>query len=171
MEFDKTKVYTVLNADELKKGDKVFTANTLADLKKAVAAGTNIKVLDGILGENEFGRFSWYSVEQCFACSSALAYLVEKTSGSQKDKFRPFNNTKELIECWAQKIGYREKACTMPLIWIKSKTNGYVESVVGFSLATVSIKSCACVISMYELFNNYTFLDDSPCGIQTFFDK
>lgn len=36
MEFDKSRVYTSLNADELKRGDKVFVANSLNSLKRFV---------------------------------------------------------------------------------------------------------------------------------------
>ena len=36
MEFDKSRVYTALNADELKIGSKVILGNTLSELKEAV---------------------------------------------------------------------------------------------------------------------------------------
>lgn len=36
MEFDKSRVYTVLNADELQIGSKVILGNTLSELKEAV---------------------------------------------------------------------------------------------------------------------------------------
>ena len=36
MEFDKSKIYTAANADELKIGSKVVVADTLEDLKQCV---------------------------------------------------------------------------------------------------------------------------------------
>lgn len=39
MESDKSKVYTVLNADELKLGSGVIVADTLKDLKNKVEMG------------------------------------------------------------------------------------------------------------------------------------
>lgn len=40
MEFDKAKVYTALNADELKVGSKVIIGNTIGELKNRVQNGT-----------------------------------------------------------------------------------------------------------------------------------
>ena len=40
MEFDKNKVYTALNADELKVGSKVIVANYLESLKAQVEANS-----------------------------------------------------------------------------------------------------------------------------------
>ena len=36
MEFDKTRVYTALNADELKVGSRVIIGNTIEELKNRV---------------------------------------------------------------------------------------------------------------------------------------
>lgn len=48
MEFDKSKVYTALNADELKEGDIVFVSDYISSLKKEVEKGTNTYKLEGI---------------------------------------------------------------------------------------------------------------------------
>lgn len=71
MEFDKSKVYTALNADELKVGSKVMVANSLATLKNLVEEDLSIVTLVGIDDESYSARFfdgttNWY-----------LAYLVE----------------------------------------------------------------------------------------------
>lgn len=39
MEFDKSRIYTSVNADELRAGDKVIVANTLYDLRKNFSMG------------------------------------------------------------------------------------------------------------------------------------
>ncbi len=36
MKFDKNRIYSAVNADELKPGDKVILADTLAELKRVV---------------------------------------------------------------------------------------------------------------------------------------
>lgn len=41
MDFDKSKVYTTLNADELKVGSKVIVAYTLGALKRIISNVTN----------------------------------------------------------------------------------------------------------------------------------
>lgn len=54
MEFDKSRVYTALNADELKIGSKVICANTLDSLKCKVDKEREITEVKEILeGDNE----------------------------------------------------------------------------------------------------------------------
>lgn len=54
MEFDKSKVYTALNADELKLGSKVICANTLDSLRYKVRDENEITEVKEILkGDNE----------------------------------------------------------------------------------------------------------------------
>ena len=75
MTFDKSRVYTALNADELKAGDKVFVADNIADMKKRVTSDKYteyIDCLDHISSEDDQYRF----VTVDGAC--ALAYLVER---------------------------------------------------------------------------------------------
>ena len=72
MEFDKSKVYTVLNADELKVGSRVILADDLDELKAYVRDNKNSFILKGIKSEDASARFydgvyAWY-----------LAYLVEE---------------------------------------------------------------------------------------------
>ena len=75
MEFDKSRVYTALNADELKPGSKVILADNLAKLKAYANAGIATTLL-GVRAEDENYRFRGYGVED--ECEDfALAYLVE----------------------------------------------------------------------------------------------
>ena len=57
MEFDKSKVYTSLNADELKIGSKVFAANCISILKRKVHDENCINEVKKILEENYERRF------------------------------------------------------------------------------------------------------------------
>lgn len=75
MEFDKSKVYTALNADELKIGSKVYLADDLADLRHIVETDYKAMILSSINPENHQCRF-------CEGITGyALAYLVEETEG------------------------------------------------------------------------------------------
>lgn len=80
MKFDKSKVYTALNADELKIGSKVIVADNLASIKKKVAAyNGNDKCLikiDEIKPEQYENRFAIHG-EFTDVCWS-LAYLVSE---------------------------------------------------------------------------------------------
>ncbi len=57
MEFDKSKVYTALNADELKVGSKVICANTLDSLRRKVNKDEDITEVKEILEESNERRF------------------------------------------------------------------------------------------------------------------
>lgn len=78
MEFTKEHVYTALNADELKPGDKVITARCMADLKTWVEADAEPNVIELIQDETNTNRFTC----KCFGSNKTydtpLAYLVER---------------------------------------------------------------------------------------------
>lgn len=75
MEFDINRVYTAVNADELKVGSKVVCANTIKDLKRKVAENeiTEIKGIKDDCYENRFS--AWFDDD---LLGYALAYLVEE---------------------------------------------------------------------------------------------
>lgn len=78
MNFDKSRVYTALNADELKVGSKVIVANALQTLKKHVAhESSNTVTLVGISDESYSDRFFDGTTNWC------LAYLVEEPKEKQ----------------------------------------------------------------------------------------
>ncbi|MBO7123220.1 MAG: hypothetical protein J6V90_08080 [Treponema sp.] len=71
MEFDKSRVYTAANADELKERSTVIVADSLFSLKLKVEKGAYFSKLERVLSENEEYRFQVASGEWL------LAYLVE----------------------------------------------------------------------------------------------
>lgn len=71
MDFDVSRVYTAVNADELKIGSKVIVADNLADLKAKVEADTEPDILHDIEPDDRLYRFI---IE---AHRNAFAYLVE----------------------------------------------------------------------------------------------
>ena len=88
MEFDKTRVYTVCNADEVKVGSKGYFADSISDLKKKVDEGSELLTLTKIYGEESATRFSVSPIS-----SYILFYLVEEP----KEKvYRPYNDTAEM---------------------------------------------------------------------------
>ena len=72
MEFDINRVYTVVNADELKVGSKVICADNISQLRESVHTGKDIETLENVASDSCLYRFE---------CSDdneyALAYLVE----------------------------------------------------------------------------------------------
>lgn len=78
MEFLRKRVFTSLNADELRAGDKVITARCMADLKTWVEADAEPNVIELIQDETNTNRFTC----KCFGSNktydTSLAYLVER---------------------------------------------------------------------------------------------
>lgn len=72
MEFDKSRVYTALNADELKVGSKVIVADSMFNLRQHVDEDKYIEVLDDIEPDDVIKRFVIDNVRW------NLAYLVSE---------------------------------------------------------------------------------------------
>ena len=131
MEFDKSRVYTALNADELRAGDKVIVGDSLTELKGKLSRGFEAETLTEILDEDWYGRFEIgennyflaYLVERAKNCcncgkhedcgfiqnQSRFANLNRcedwkpKTEQKAEKKYRPFRDTDELIKVWEKK--------------------------------------------------------------------
>lgn len=156
MEFDKKKVYTALNADELKQGDKVFVADSIAHLRAKVEYGEDIETIEKIRSDSEFKRF--FTKEGYSA--KGFAYLVEKVP---KLEIEPYQSIEEMKSDWASYMGYPPKPMTNPLIWIKAKFTKSETIISGFvDSTTVLIGSQE--LTLDELFEDFTYLDGSPIG-------
>ena len=148
MEFDKSKVYTVLNADEVEVGSKGYFADDLKKLKNLVEQEdkSGWDEIESIGGEDEVSRFRAYTYWNLF-------YLVEEP---KEKKFRPYKDTEELLSNYT---------AGTPLVWVRRKDDEKERSlIVEYSEHTVLIG--AAYYSMEELFDEFVFLDGSPCGIK-----
>lgn len=193
MEFQRERVYSAVNADELKPGDKVIVANNLADLKEFVKKN-DIHEIEDILSDCVNERFG-----VCGMANYALAYLVEraenctncerlgKTCNSREDDkitccfdykpktkqkaephYRPLRDTDELIKVWREKSKqvHSEYSLTMPYIWLRRKevnSKGQLITEFGDELHVSMGKEG---YNMTDLFVHFTFLDGSPCGVE-----
>ena len=146
MKFDKSRVYTAVNADELKIGSKCIFANCLADLMDAVE---NDK-------KNQVGRFTKafncdYIARFCdnYGGNFVLAYLVESPA---EPKYKPFKNIEEAMKAIKAHGG-----------WIKYKVSGRSSLVFAYDEETITISDDE--LDTNTLFLTYVFADDgSPCG-------
>ena len=158
MIFDKNKVYTMLNADEVKAGSKGYFAEKLKDLRAIVSEEGDLRALVDVLGEEYERRFDeggniWN-----------LFYLVEEP---EIDKYRPYKDTDEMIEDFRERAKAYEvnlSKCPMfyPSIWLKSKENGDKPLCTYFGVSNVLVGMK--YFSLETLFKKYTYLDGSPCG-------
>lgn len=78
MKFDKLKVYTALNADELKVGSTVVVANDLSSLKTKVEFGSYSVTLLKIWGTSSANRFEVTSMIDGIDNRYCLCYLVSE---------------------------------------------------------------------------------------------
>ena len=147
MKFDKSKVYTALNADELKEGDKVLLADNLEELKKQVKDYESPTMLAEIAPECEHFRFKnpndlWY----------ALAYLV---FSPPKLEYKPFSDSNTALQIISKHGG-----------WVKGDDTYYL--VTGVNLVKeVEIRIRDYWISATYALENFTFADDdSPVGVK-----
>ncbi len=78
MEFDKNKVYTALNADELKPGSKVFVADNLATLKEYVDSERSMATIRHIANDSQEHRFIVQFNSDPNTCAWGFAYLISE---------------------------------------------------------------------------------------------
>ena len=170
MEFYVDKVFVSLSADDVKIGSKGYYADSLAELKTRV--------------ENEdrlaYGEVTRIHDKDCLyrfridnIIDTAFFYLAEEFT---ENKFRPYKDTDEMIEDFKKRYnsygGWSGKDNPMynPMIWIKSKTTGFRHLVTDYedncdhcNKSRIWIGSFS--LGLKELFDEYTYLDGSPCGI------
>ena len=147
MEFYKSKVYTSVNADELKIGSMCIFANTIADLRNMVQdedARYYMSELTQVFPNNVVERFEQDDTEVY-----ALAYLIEPPAES---KHKPFESIDKAMEAIKKHGG-----------WVKWKDDDIQGLVVGKSDDRVKILQDWVLPE--ELFEGFVFADDgSPCG-------
>ena len=172
MKFEKDKIYTVLNADELHIDDVVYLADNLEALKNKVKDGDKMEQTEiaRIRGEDCVKRFETRS-----GATYSLAYLVKS---APKPTHRPYKDIDELLQDWDRRVNISfgmsipktEPSPLIPgLIWIKAKLDKHEYLVLALerydnSPGAVRIASGSVTLPM--LLDCYTYVDGSPCGIK-----
>ena len=153
MEFDKSRVYTAVNADELPIGSRCLFANSLKDLKDRIyLTDTYGRILENVCDENEEERF--YGDDATYL----LAYLIEPPSASdQKErKYKSFSNIENLKKSAVKYKGF-----------IKTKQGVQEGIIIGISFdykAIIKTRWGVNYLTFEQLFESYTFDDGTPCG-------
>ena len=141
MEFDKTRVYTALNADEVKVGSKGYFADSISELKRKVSEGDEPLTLVKICEEEAATRFATFSASVYF-----LFYLVEEP---KEKKYQPYYNTDEIPGGALLKTVVCGDGTRLLIIAVEEKRvclgyQGWVD--------------------LYDLYEYYTWPDGTPCG-------
>ena len=152
MEFDKSRVYTAVNADELRVGSKCIFADSLATLKACVETeNPRIRILEKVEKENYINRFISNDTYNCYYMN--LAYLVEPPA---EPKYKPFESVEKAMEAIKKHGG-----------WVKDGGAGCTFLVLGYGKhkEDFSIYIGSEWASLEDLFIDYVFADDgSPFG-------
>lgn len=144
MAFNTERVYTALNADEVKIGSSGYFADTIERLKIFVKEEAALSELYNVCSEHDACRFYNGSA------SYALFYLVKDSTRKQ---YRPYTNTAEMLahkQCILHQV--KSKDGTICLISAYSSNEAYVSSV-----------GWKCYA---DLFADYVYADDTPFGIE-----
>ena len=147
MEFDKSKVYTAVNADELPIGSKCIFADTIKDLKEEVKK-KRIDTLFGIATEQYEYRFI---SEHGYKIQYALAYFIEQPA---KPKYKPFSSVEKAMEAIREHDG-----------WVGYKCRSFLVTAYDKMRPNHSVCLSDTWYSLQDLYKFFVFADDgSPCG-------
>jgi hypothetical protein len=142
MEFDKSRVYTAVNADELPIGSKCVFADTIQGLKER-------KYIDTLIGIADERRVCRFASEHGSDWKYALAYLIEPPA---EPKYKPFESVEKAMDAIKKHGG-----------WLERKSDGLQGIVVAKS--GDRIKAVQCWYRLGDMFQSLVFADDgSPCG-------
>lgn len=163
MEFDKSKVFTALNADEVKVGSKGYYADTIKDLRDIVEqeyGGWCYREIEKITEDSYSSRFKIKD-----NCCYTFFYLVEEPKGK---KLRPYKDTGEMINHFCQHFKLAPQEHCFPVLWIKNNYNKYLITRIGKDTVTLSSFEPKFYTTTLDtlLDDGYTWLDGSPCGIE-----
>ena len=148
MEFDKSRVYTAVNADELQIGSKCIFADTVRGLRRKVEEDIDCLEIFYRLYNN--GGDDLFVGNDCTYC---YAYLIELPA---EPKYKPFSNMENLKKSAVKYKGF-----------IKTKQGVQEGIIIGISFdykAIIKTRWGVNYLTFEQLFENYTFDDGTPCG-------
>lgn len=163
MEFDKSRMYTMVNADEVKLGSKGYFADDLYSLHQAVQYEYKeyFGKVEHIKDDSTGFRFINKNKN---GTSFILFYLVEEPA---EKKLRPFRNTDELFTEWAKCYGRLPIALIdTPVIYLRHKLSDTSVLITSYGMDNICTSLDNTFIDMNDAFDKFTFNDYSPCGIE-----
>lgn len=90
---------------------------------------------------------------------NAIEYRIKP-----EEKYIPYENTLEMVKDYCKRIDHILVGSSMPIIWIKDKNKKGAYLISAFHEKGVSFFNNQFGADLKELFNNYTYIDESPIG-------
>ena len=151
MEFDKSRVYTAVNADELPIGSKCIFADTVKALRKKVQADDYAQYVQPFIRLHDNG----YDVQFLADCYTYnYAYLIEPPA---EPKYKPFESVDKAMEAIKAHGRYVIKTNNMMSAFLVTEDDEDQEE------SRIFIDSHW--YSLQELCRLFVFADDGrPCG-------
>lgn len=84
-----------------------------------------------------------------------------------ESKYRPYKDTDEMIADFKRRFNAKVPPYAMPMIWVKRKDDSdFAKLITEFGYSCVWLSVNPVGITMSKLFQDYTYLDGSPCGMK-----
>ena len=154
MEFDKLRVFSAVNADELPIGSKCIFADNMYFLRKHVEENSGCSILISVLPAAETKRF-------CTNYENTIekwqfAYIIEP---SDKSKYQPFESIENVMTAIRKHGGWiADNEGFFNIMGVSSDTDGLFYKI----LILLGDRDW---YSAEELLDRFSFADDgSPCG-------
>ena len=147
MEFDKSRVYTAVNADELPIGSKCIFADTVKALRKKVQADEYAQYVQIFIRLYDNG----YDVQFLAGYYTYnYAYLIEPPA---EPKYKPFESVEKAKEIIDKHGG-----------WVKNKKSDSQYLLIGIGRNAVYLGD-GYARGFNDVFSDFVFSDDdTPCG-------
>lgn len=132
-----------------------MTTKEKIEVRKAYTEGKKIQVRDRVSRE----WTDWGTSREPVWCWDINEYRIKPES-----TYRPYKDTDEMIEDFKKRFNVKVPAYDMPMIWISYKDIMDCRLITGFMGNAVILTLSA--VGMGNLFDCYTYLDGSPCGMK-----
>lgn len=164
MEFDKSKAFSSINADEVKVGSIGYAGSTYDELYYYVTHDSKKKVKLIDIKKGEFIKRFLVRNRNKEEYAYFVFYLLEEPKET-KDNYRPYKNIDEWLYAYCGEFGFFKSSSGFP-IWVKDVNTGIVRMITEYSTIDNTVRTGDYWCSMEELLEDYTYLDGTKCGIK-----
>lgn len=123
---------------------------------------------EGVDIQCDFGKGCWEDLrdDELFRLlkEDGCIIRIKPPFATLKDGYRPFKDGEELLDKYCKRSGIGREAGQMPSVWIRAKNGQSAELMI--AMYKFGVYFGHMEQSYKSLFECYTFLDGSPCGVK-----